>query len=342
MGTPGSTHRPGWRGTCCSVPCSTPGRPRGGADGGGRGGAALRGDHDRRVAGPASAHQGRGRGDDTGHTAPPVGDRTGDAGGRPPARPRRRSRRSPCSAGWPMPRPVHGIDADQVHFHEVGALDSIADVVGVCAALHDLQVDAVSAGPVALGARRSVPPSGFCPSRCRRSQAGRGLAGECRGQGELTTPTGMALLVAGRSVAGPAAALVHCVGVGAGHPRPGRAGQRHPRRARRRGGPIGGPTKARPCCSRPTWTTSTLGCGPEDPAAAAPERRGRCMAGADPGQEGPPGTCAGRAVPAGRADTLRAEMLAAHQHVGVRETTYRKYALRGAGSTSRSTTSWWR
>ena len=39
---------------------------------------------------------------------------------------------------------IHGTDPDAVELHEVGALDSILDVVGVCAALHDLGVDRVT------------------------------------------------------------------------------------------------------------------------------------------------------------------------------------------------------
>ena len=49
---------------------------------------------------------------------------------------------------------VHGIPVEDVHFHEVGALDSIADVVGVCAAVHDLNVGTVTAGEVAVGSGR--------------------------------------------------------------------------------------------------------------------------------------------------------------------------------------------
>ncbi|MEZ0165406.1 nickel pincer cofactor biosynthesis protein LarC [Kineococcus sp. LSe6-4] len=92
---------------------------------------------------------------------------------------------------------VHGVPADDVHFHEVGALDSVADVVGVCAALHDLGVTSASAGAVALGsgtvraAHGAIPvpvPAVVALSRGRRVRAG--------GEGELTTPTGMALLAA--------------------------------------------------------------------------------------------------------------------------------------------------
>lgn len=47
---------------------------------------------------------------------------------------------------------VHGIPADEVHFHEVGAWDSVADTVGVAAALESLDVGRVEVMPLAVGA----------------------------------------------------------------------------------------------------------------------------------------------------------------------------------------------
>jgi len=90
---------------------------------------------------------------------------------------------------------AHGIPPADVHFHEVGALDSIADIVGVCAAVADLGVGSVSAGEVSVGSgtvrmahgRIAVPgPAVVELSRGWRVRAG--------GEGELTTPTGMALV----------------------------------------------------------------------------------------------------------------------------------------------------
>jgi len=92
---------------------------------------------------------------------------------------------------------VHGTSPEEVHFHEVGALDSIADVVGVCTALELLDVTTVSAGPVAVGSGRIRTAHGDIgvpvPAVVQLSTGKRVLAG---GRGELATPTGMALVVA--------------------------------------------------------------------------------------------------------------------------------------------------
>lgn len=121
---------------------------------------------------------------------------------------------------------THGIAPADVHFHEVGAWDSIADVVGTCAAVSLLDVDSVSASPVALGAGRTVTAHGELPvpvpAVLELSKGWSVLAG---GDGELATPTGMALL---RSLATSCEPLpvveLEAVGVGAGgKDTPGRA-----------------------------------------------------------------------------------------------------------------------
>lgn len=92
---------------------------------------------------------------------------------------------------------VHGIPAEDVEFHEVGAWDSIADVVGVCAALDDLGVDTLSTGVVAVGSGRATMAHGEVgvpvPAVVALAEGWRIRAG---GDGELATPTGMALVVA--------------------------------------------------------------------------------------------------------------------------------------------------
>jgi pyridinium-3,5-bisthiocarboxylic acid mononucleotide nickel chelatase len=92
---------------------------------------------------------------------------------------------------------VHHLPQDQVHFHEVGALDSIADIVGVAAALHALQIERISASAVAVGSGRVRGAHGDLgvpvPAVVELATGWAVFAG---GPGELTTPTGMALLSA--------------------------------------------------------------------------------------------------------------------------------------------------
>ena len=121
---------------------------------------------------------------------------------------------------------VHGVDAEQVHFHEVGAWDSIADVVGVCAALHWHGVRSVSAGPIAVGSGRVTGAHGDLPVPVPAVlELGTGWELLAGGTGELATPTGVAIVRALATTCEPLPPMrILAVGVGAGtRDTPGRA-----------------------------------------------------------------------------------------------------------------------
>jgi uncharacterized protein (TIGR00299 family) protein len=90
---------------------------------------------------------------------------------------------------------VHG---KHTHFHEVGADDAVADVVGACTALHSLGVDGVAVLPVTLGRGTTKGAHGTYPVPAPatvRVLAGTGIAATAgTEEGELCTPTGAALL----------------------------------------------------------------------------------------------------------------------------------------------------
>jgi pyridinium-3,5-bisthiocarboxylic acid mononucleotide nickel chelatase len=113
---------------------------------------------------------------------------------------------------------VHGVMADEVRFHEAGGWDSIADVVAVCAALDCLGVTSMSCSAVALGSGRVAASHGDLPvpgpAVLEMSAGWRVLSG---GEGELATPTGVALLTAlSQESCDLPAMSVRAVGVGAG------------------------------------------------------------------------------------------------------------------------------
>ncbi len=115
---------------------------------------------------------------------------------------------------------VHGVPPERVHFHEVGAWDSIADVVGVSAGIEALGVDLLAASPVPLGRGTVRTEHGILPVPAPATLelvAGMPVvAGPV--DGELTTPTGAALLRALVSQVGDMPTmLVRKAGYGAGH-----------------------------------------------------------------------------------------------------------------------------
>jgi uncharacterized protein (TIGR00299 family) protein len=114
---------------------------------------------------------------------------------------------------------VHRVAPEDVHFHEVGALDAIADVVGVAAAVHALELEAISASPLALGSGTTRSAHGPVPVPAPAVlELLRGLpvtAGAA--SHEMTTPTGAALLATIVTSWGPLPPMrISHVGSGAG------------------------------------------------------------------------------------------------------------------------------
>lgn len=115
---------------------------------------------------------------------------------------------------------VHGVTVEKVHFHEVGAVDSIVDICGAAVGLDLLGVDRLTASPVPAGGgwvqtahgRLPVP----APATAELLQ-GIPLA-ESTVQAELTTPTGAAILATLVEEFGPLPPMrIERIGYGAGH-----------------------------------------------------------------------------------------------------------------------------
>jgi hypothetical protein len=116
---------------------------------------------------------------------------------------------------------IHGQPPEQVHFHEVGAVDSIVDIVGACIALELLGKPRVFAGPVVEGTgwidcahgRLPIP----APATLEILSARGVTISQCDEPHELITPTGAALLAEFAESFGPMQGLsVEKIGVGIG------------------------------------------------------------------------------------------------------------------------------
>ncbi|NND97041.1 MAG: nickel pincer cofactor biosynthesis protein LarC [Pirellulaceae bacterium] len=114
---------------------------------------------------------------------------------------------------------VHGTTIEKVHFHEVGAIDSIADIVGTAVAMHALGIQYTIASPIPTGTgsitiahgRVSVPAPATAEILCGVPIA------PCDIHAELTTPTGAAIIKATAKRFGSVPAMtIDAVGYGAG------------------------------------------------------------------------------------------------------------------------------
>lgn len=114
---------------------------------------------------------------------------------------------------------VHGVPIEKVHFHEVGAVDSIADIVGACLGLSLLGVDEIHCSAINVGGGTVSTDHGLLPVPAPATAAlleGRPVFSSGP-QVELTTPTGAAIATTLAASFGPMPAMrVAASGYGAG------------------------------------------------------------------------------------------------------------------------------
>ncbi|CAE21466.1 conserved hypothetical protein [Prochlorococcus marinus str. MIT 9313] len=119
---------------------------------------------------------------------------------------------------------VHGHPIEQVHFHEVGMIDALVDVVGVCAAVEHLAPEQIVCAVPPAGRGKTATAHGFLPvpvpavlELARRHQICLEV-GDDLPACELTTPTGLALMaVLAERFGQPPSLRINTIGVGLGH-----------------------------------------------------------------------------------------------------------------------------
>lgn len=91
---------------------------------------------------------------------------------------------------------AHGRPVDQIHFHEVGTMDAVADVIGVCLLIYDLAPEKIIASPICTGFGQVKCAHGILPVPAPATEYILRNIPCYSGQteGELCTPTGAALL----------------------------------------------------------------------------------------------------------------------------------------------------
>lgn len=114
---------------------------------------------------------------------------------------------------------VHNCAVEKVHFHEVGAVDAIVDIVGACACIELLGIERVECSPIAVGSGTVRCEHGELPVPApATANLLRGVPiAACDEKGELATPTGAAILTTLAAAFGPVPAMrVSAIGYGAG------------------------------------------------------------------------------------------------------------------------------